>query len=299
MASLFGEHFDRAAPESRLEVPPFSVLNAREASWQNRKRAWLRAGVDGRYDVRNGVFDHESDTEPLGYVASRGFDPVLAECMIDWFTAPGDRVLDPFAGGITRGAVAGLMRRGYLGVDVREQQVEANVQAVASLGLSSVEYQAADSASFLRTLAPGSFDFVLTCPPYGDLERYSDDPRDLSTMRYESFLPAYEAVIGSTLRALRDDRFAVFVVGDFRQRAGFTSIRGPLCPLTSDTVAIAARHGALLYNTAILVTPTGTLAGRASFQFGATRKLGMAHQTALCFIKGDWLKASKRVASGQ
>jgi hypothetical protein len=38
-------------------------------------------------------------------------------------------------------------------------------------------------------------DFVFSCPPYADLEVYSDDPNDLSTLGYEDFKPAYFDII--------------------------------------------------------------------------------------------------------
>jgi hypothetical protein len=37
-------------------------------------------------------------------------------------------------------------------------------------------------SSNIDILAPGEYDMVFSCPPYGDLEVYSDDPEDLSTI---------------------------------------------------------------------------------------------------------------------
>ena len=46
--TLFGEAIE-AAHTSKLGgeflIPPFSVLNAREGWWQERKRAWLALGI--------------------------------------------------------------------------------------------------------------------------------------------------------------------------------------------------------------------------------------------------------------
>lgn len=38
-------------------------------------------------------------------------------------------------------------------------------------------------------------DLLFSCPPYGNLERYSDDKADLSTMRYPRFLRTYRQII--------------------------------------------------------------------------------------------------------
>src|SRR5688572_19200861 len=55
------------------------------------------------------------------------FDPVLCEVAYRWFCPPGGLVLDPFAGGSVRGIVASKLGRHYVGIDLRPEQVEANV----------------------------------------------------------------------------------------------------------------------------------------------------------------------------
>ena len=47
----------------------------------------------------------------------------------------------------------------------------------------------------METLADApAADFWFPAPPYGDLEKYSDDPRDLSAMDWH-FRPAYKRII--------------------------------------------------------------------------------------------------------
>jgi hypothetical protein len=40
-----GDDILRVSLSDRFGVPPFSVLSAREGWWQDRKRAWLRLGI--------------------------------------------------------------------------------------------------------------------------------------------------------------------------------------------------------------------------------------------------------------
>ena len=54
------------------------------------------------------------------------FDPVLCELAYRWFCPAGGTVLDPFAGGSVRGVVASKVGLKYIGVELREEQVEAN-----------------------------------------------------------------------------------------------------------------------------------------------------------------------------
>jgi hypothetical protein len=73
----------------------------------------------------------------------------------------------------------------------------------------------------LHAIPDEAFDFVFTCPPYYDLEVYSDDPEDLSNKEdYGAFLNDYRAIIAQAVERLRADRFACVVVGDIRDRKG-------------------------------------------------------------------------------
>jgi hypothetical protein len=131
------------------------------------------------------------------------------------------------------------------------------------------------------------FDYLFTCPPYADLERYSDDPRDLSTMAYPAFLAAYRQIIAASLARLREDRFACIVVGDIRDPHGYYR------NFVSETIAAFQEAGARLYNEAILVTAVGSLPLRAGIPFTASRKLGKTHQQVLVFLKGNAKRATE------
>lgn len=139
----------------------------------------------------------------------------------------------------------------------------------------------------IATLAPGEYDFLFTCPPYGDLEVYSDDPRDLSTMDYAVFLQRYRTIIHASLAMLKPDRFAAIVVGDFRDEQGFYR------NFVSETIRVFQEGGVTLYNEAILVTAVGSLPIRVGRAFTSTRKLGKTHQQLLIFCKGDPRQATE------
>ena len=60
LSALFGQAPPDINPVSladRFGVPPFSVLNAREGWWQDRKRAWLALGIESELG-RGGVAGH-------------------------------------------------------------------------------------------------------------------------------------------------------------------------------------------------------------------------------------------------
>jgi hypothetical protein len=144
-------------------------------------------------------------------------------------------------------------------------------------------------ALLLPDLLPDDYmaDLVLSCPPYADLEVYSDDPADLSNMPYDQFVHLYRQIIRHAVDRLRDDRFAVWVVGEVRDKDGH--YRG----LVPDTVRAFEDAGARFYNEGILVSPVGSLSIRASRPFLGSRKLGKTHQQVLVFVKGSAKQAAE------
>jgi len=287
---LFGEPVrpERSGPlAQRYEFPPFSVLNARDGDWQNRKRAWTDLGISGEigrsaksYNVHDWMVDKGGGKRADGDGTSI-FDPVLCELVYRWFCPPGGQVVDPFAGGSVRGIVAACLGFKYWGSDLSTRQIAANeAQRGVAPEDASLTWVAGDSLHTVRE-APLA-DLVFTCPPYGDLERYSDDPRDISTMEYHTFLAEYGRILIAAERRLRPGRFLAIVVGDFRdKRTG--NYRG----FVADTVNICRDMHLGLYNDAVLVTAVGSLPIRITKQFEAGRKMGKTHQNLLVFVKGD------------
>lgn len=214
------------------------------------------------------------------------FDPVLCELAYSWFCPPEGRILDPFAGGSVRGIVANYLGRHYTGVDLRPEQIAANEAQAKKITPSNMPRWICGNS--LTDLPDGPFDFVFSCPPYYDLEVYSDDQNDLSAYKtYEAFIADYREIIRQCVERLADDRFAAFCVGDIRDKKGIYR------NFVSDTIAAFQVAGAKLYNEAILVTSVGSLPIRVGRQFDAGRKLGKTHQNVLVFIKGDPKKATQ------
>lgn len=295
--------------------PPFSILDSRSGVWQERKRKWLSLGFNsqetredveliaksgqssGVYDLRNKMRDmlqrEPTWDEIIDYAKKKGmhiyegasiFDPILCELSYRWFCPDGGKILDPFAGGSVRGVVAGVLGYEYLGIDLREDQCVANRKQASVLKLDVVQTQwyAGDSNEVLsHKMSEDGFDFVYSCPPYADLEKYSNDPKDLSNMDYADFKDVYFSIIKKAVDQLKQDRFACFVVGDVRDKKGF------YYNFVSDTIQAFKDAGMELYNEIILVNVVGSLAIRVRRQFNGGRKIGKMHQNVLVFYKGD------------
>jgi hypothetical protein len=243
---------------------------------------WVEGKIAGG-DISSGLSSGHSGTSI--------FDPVLCELATLWFSPPGGMILDPFAGGSVRGIVASRLGRRYFGVDLRGEQIKANVaQAHLATGPAPI-WKQGDSRGIKKIVGRLRADMIFSCPPYANLEIYSDDPADISNMPYKKFRAAYFQIIEATCELLKNDRFAVFVVGDARGPDGF------YYGLPEDTVLAFRAAGLGKYNEAILVTAVGSLPIRAAAQFERSRKLGKTHQNVLVFCKGDPVKATEAIGA--
>jgi len=253
---------------------------------ESRQTASLKEGLT------LGTTIHPYDDQEGGDASATGtsiFDPVLCELTYRWFAPRGGLVLDPFAGGSVRGIVASKMGRRYIGIDLQRRQLEANLEQaeiICSKGDSIPDWRCGDSRN-ISNMVKEQADLIFSCPPYASLERYSDDPKDLSTLEYKEFRKAYTEIIKSTCSLLKPNRFAVFVVGDVRGKDG--NYYG----FPWHTIEAFQQAGLKLYNEGVLVTAVGSLSVRAKRQFEAGRKLGKTHQNYFVFLKGDAKLASK------
>ena len=273
--------------------PPFSVLDTRTSSWQNRKKLWIGKGLKsevGRkenlthvmpmksYDSENMAEEYYEKGKETG---TSVFDPSLTELMYKWFCPEGGNILDPFAGGSVRGVVANYLGYKYTGLELRQEQVDSNREQ--ALNILPIEKQpqwyCGDSEKLLDDKWNLKFDFLFSCPPYADLEVYSDLPDDLSNMDYKDFLSKYCSIIRKSLELLKPNSYACFVVGDVRDKQGY------YLDFISDTKKAFINSGAKLYNEAILLNSVGTASMRANRIFSAGQKLVKIHQNVLIFKK--------------
>jgi hypothetical protein len=280
----------RAITDPAITVMGFYDIKAeleKDLERQLANKEALRIGIDRGIIKQMGV-----------NIGTSIFDPVLCEIMYSWFCPKDGKVLDPFAGGPVRGVVAAVLGRQYVGVDLRKEQIDANyeqwqtlkpkLERVFGKGLPPPTWIVGNSLE-IASLCPGEYDFMLSSPPYHNLEVYSDDPRDLSTMRYDAFIEALSKIIKASCDMLKEDRFAVFVVAEIRDNKKNKALRG----FVADVIDAFKRAGCEFYNDMVLVNTAGSLPFRIRNCFEATRKIGKMHQNILVFVKGDAKRATQ------
>lgn len=282
---LFGEEIikDVFLRDKFLE-PPFTILDTKQQGWANRKRLWKTIGIQSEVS-REGVtvIENSFDGEKYGRGAMPTvsiFDPALCELMYHWFCPPGGNILDPFSGGSVRGIVANYLGFKYTGIDIRPEQIDSNREQAANiLQLNNLpRWYIGDSDIILNNFLQ-SFNFMFSCPPYLDLEVYSDLQNDLSTKNDREFEMQYQSIINKSYKLLIPGSYACFVVGDVRDK------KGNYRCFPEMTVRCFINAGFKLYNRAVLCQPLGTAMLRADRVFSSGGKLIKVHEDVLIFKK--------------
>tara|TARA_Y100001963_G_scaffold96735_1_gene133153 strand:- start:201 stop:1130 length:930 start_codon:yes stop_codon:yes gene_type:complete len=147
-----------------------------------------------------------------GQRALSKFNSENCKNIINFFTSKGDIILDPFAGR-TRATISNHLGRKYVGFELTEKYFPQTIG-------EDLRVYNDDSANMGKWLDYLDYaDLVFTCPPYWDMEKYSDDSNDLSTFKtYDKFLDGCNSRLELASQYLKEDGFLVVVLMDFRKK---------------------------------------------------------------------------------
>jgi len=278
---LFGQEIiEDVLLRDKFIEPPFSVLDTKQGNWQRRKRDWQRIGMKsevGRDSVVINMDTTKKEKNSAKYVSI--FDPALCEVLYNWFCVDGKEILDPFAGGSVRGIVANYLGFKYTGIDIRQEQIDSNREQGLDIldVVNQPNWYVGDSNEVLNGFTK-EFDFVFSCPPYADLEVYSDLEGDISNMTYINFMKAYKEIIAKSCKLLKSGGYACFVVGEVRDK------KGNYIGFVPDTINAFRKCGMNFYNEGILLNAIASASMRANGNM-KTQKLVKVHQNILIFKK--------------
>jgi DNA modification methylase len=268
----------------RFIEPPFSVLDTKSGNWQRRKKLWKSKGIKSEVGRDATTFNMSKWNEEKNDSALPPdvsiFDPALCEVLYNWFCVPGGFILDPFAGGSVRGIVANYLGYKYTGIDIRNEQIDSNrEQALDILPVDNQpQWYVGDSNIILNDTWQTKFDMVFSCPPYADLEVYSDLDGDISNKPYNQFLELYESIIQKSCKLLKSGGYACFVVGEVRDK------KGDYIGFVPDTIKAFQKCGMKFYNEGILLNTIASASMRANGNM-KSQKLVKVHQNILVFKK--------------
>ncbi|GHO44292.1 TRM11 family SAM-dependent methyltransferase [Ktedonospora formicarum] len=174
--------------------------------------------------------------------------PQLMSQLIEFFTKPGARVLDPFAGvgGTLIGASICKKPREAIGIEINQQWVVIYQQILKEYQDQLLPQQlfCGDCLQLMAEMESESFDFIATDPPYNiHLEQTmsgkqrahqhvnrrtiydmrSDDPSDLANLpSYEAYLEVMEQVFEGCHRLLKPKKYMAIIVRNAYQHGEYT-----------------------------------------------------------------------------
>lgn len=209
-----------------------------------------------------------------------GTHSVFAAPLVEWILLryggePGGRILDAFAGGPPRGLVTSIMGYQYIGFEIRQEQIDENEHTLGQLGLSNYTYCLGDGRYLAGDI--GTFDAALTCPPYYNLETYSDLENDLSNLAtYGEFNFGMYSCAVAHAKVMKAGAFVCIVIGNFRDK------KGELVDFRADTVENFRAAGFLFWQEIILSRNFGSAAQRSTNAWRG-KKLVPIHEFLLIF----------------
>lgn len=303
-----------ASLNDRFVVPPFSILDTRKGYWQARKKMW-RELIGDMGESRNDTLLHSPEVkykdlyqrtrkhrEELGlsfkeyldkYVPddvkeqasskalSAGvslLDPVMAELVCHWFGLESCKSFDCFAGDSVFGYVSAHLGNEFVGIELRPEQARLNNERTEGM---SARYICDDGQNVAHHIDAGSQDLLFSCPPYFNIEHYSDLENDASNQKsYDDFIQILRNAFTAAIGCLKENRFAVIVVGDVRDK-----LTGFYYDFCGDIKRIFKEGGMSLYNELILIETAASTAMRAG-RYMESRKVAKMHQNILVFYKG-------------
>ena len=306
---------EKGSLNDRFIVPPFSILDTRKGYWQERKKVWreligdmgesrkdtLITSVEFKYkeiytrsqrersklgisfkEYLEKYVSEEEKERAAQKVLSAGvslLDPVMAEIVCRWFGFEKCKSFDCFAGDSVFGYVSSYLGNEFIGIELRPEQAKLNNDRAEGM---PARYICDDGQNVAQHIEAESQDLLFSCPPYFDLEKYSDLDNDASNQKsYVDFIAILRNAFTSAIGCLKNNRFAVVVVGDVRDKN--TGFYYDFC---GDIKQIFKDGGMSLYNEIILIESGGSLPIRAGRSM-INRKVGKMHQNVLVFYKGD------------
>jgi len=158
------------------------------------------------------------------------WNPNHCAFLIDYYTRPGSKVLDPFVGRGSTAIAALMLQRNFVGMDILPEIVEHNKEVMTDY----VDVQNAtwsirnEDGVLLESLLDSGeqIDAVITDPPYYEkAEVYSDNPKDLSTLSRSEYMKKLAILLNnlrqivkpSTIGTEKQIHPAIFKVGSYRR----------------------------------------------------------------------------------
>jgi DNA modification methylase len=244
---------------------------------KEEKKKWSHAYFnDGELDIRQGITSTVKMSE---------FHAGVAENIIRYWSLPGSRIVDPFAGRVTRAVVSTELGREYHGYEISPRTYNRSLKHFETLGIKPNLYL--DNGVELSKTSDDFSDLIFTCPPYFDIEPYESVDGQLTDIKtYYEFIQMIGKCAENCYRIAKSGSFCVWVVADFRDnRLGHSQLMN----FHGDTITAFKNAGWLQHDIVIMenISPFVSLTQYQAARFRYTPK---THEYILVFRKpGEYI----------
>lgn len=160
------------------------------------------------------------------------FPQNVGRILVEFYCPPNGTVYDPFAGHNSRMQLVFELGRNYIGVDVSKNFMRANRKIKDILySRRSASFNLADNDAEITLIEGCSskvdyedsvMDFIITSPPYWNIEYYGDEKEQLGTAKtYQRFIKLLEYHVMECFRVLKPEAFCCWAINDFRKNKKF------------------------------------------------------------------------------
>ncbi len=230
--------------------------------------------------------------------------PDLMRILIEFFTKPGDTVLDPFAGvgGTLIGASIATYPRKAVGVEINPEWAKVYEKAIEQIrekeakGILKQKLIVGDALEVLQKMDAESIDFIATDPPYylhmkitmstGDYPEHSnrktnynmrsDKAKDLANLSSaEDFFDALEKIGEQCYRILKKKKYMALIIRDAYQEGKYI--------MTHARVAEVMKNAGFVLKGDIIWTQTGMKLRPYGYPYAFVPNI--VHQHILIFRK--------------
>ena len=252
----FGNKTHTQVLPTHLDIPikeqfgffPTSIIKPTNES----KKKWKEVAYfdDGKIDVRK----TSSGNDVSGVQKMSEFHAGLCENIVKYWSMNGSKIVDPFAGRVTRATVSSILGREYYGYEITPNTYKRALEHFKKHNINPTLY---NGDGTLLNETPNEFaDLVMTCPPYFNIEKYESCDRQLSDINdYSKFMEMMNTTIENCFRVLKPGAFCVWVVADFRKNM-------QLIPFQSDLTQMFMKNGFINYDLVVMenISPWASMA---------------------------------------
>ena len=240
-------------------------------------------------------------------------NPQVMERLIRFYSEAGDTVLNPFCGRAAYNIIANYFSRHTVGQDICKKFMDHNFNKIIRRVLQAETLDPEGNgilfqdATHLKALHKGflfeliladsrhlevedsTVDFIITSPPYYNLEIYSDDPSDLGRgtitgkgdePTYEEFLIGLGEVFKDCYRVLRAGKFMAVIVNSFR-------LDGKFIPYYMDVAKLCQDMGWIYWDEIFYNLSNHPLQSIFSSQLARDHHVAKQHEAILIFKKPE------------